>query len=66
MSAHIIRSKRLLAEKVHEFWVEAPLIARKRKAGQFVIVRMNDRGERIPLTIKRRHIRPDSDTVTIE
>jgi ferredoxin--NADP+ reductase len=51
MPQHVIHSRRILAEKVHEFWVEAPLIARKRKAGQFVIVRMNDRGERIPLTI---------------
>lgn len=34
-----------------EFWIEAPLIARKRKAGQFVIIRGYEQGERIPLTI---------------
>ena len=51
MSNHIIHSRRLIADKVHEFWAEAPFIARKRKAGQFVIVRTHERGERIPLTI---------------
>jgi ferredoxin/flavodoxin---NADP+ reductase len=48
---HKIHSTRVLAEKVHEYWVEAPLIARKYRAGQFVIIRLNDHGERIPLTV---------------
>jgi ferredoxin--NADP+ reductase len=48
---HIIHSTRLLAEKIHEYWVEAPLIARKYKAGQFVIIRIHDHGERVPLTV---------------
>lgn len=40
-----------LAPDVKRFVLEAPRIARKRQAGQFVIVRLYDRGERIPLTI---------------
>jgi ferredoxin--NADP+ reductase len=40
-----------LAPDVKRFVIEAPRVARKRQAGQFVIVRVYDRGERIPLTI---------------
>jgi ferredoxin--NADP+ reductase len=40
-----------LAPDVKRFVVEAPRVARKRRAGQFVLVRIYDRGERIPLTI---------------
>ncbi|MDQ1256383.1 MAG: NADPH-dependent glutamate synthase, partial [Candidatus Hydrogenedentes bacterium] len=46
-----IRSKRELAEKIKGFVVEAPLIARKAQPGNFVLVRGDERGERIPLTI---------------
>jgi ferredoxin/flavodoxin---NADP+ reductase len=42
---------RFLAPDVKRFTIQAPRIAAKRKAGQFVIVRLHDRGERIPLTI---------------
>jgi len=48
---HVIRSKQPLAPGVVRFWVDAPAIARKRRPGQFVIVRIHERGERIPLTI---------------
>jgi len=40
-----------LAENIKRFVIEAPKIAAKRKAGQFVIIRLKDGGERIPLTI---------------
>jgi len=40
-----------LAPDVKRFRVEAPRVARRRKAGQFVIIRLHDQGERIPLTI---------------
>jgi ferredoxin--NADP+ reductase len=40
-----------LAPDIKRFVIEAPRIARKRQAGQFVIVRVHPRGERIPLTI---------------
>ena len=43
--------------------VEAPRVARKRKAGQFVIVRVHEHGERIPLDDCR--LRPESGTITI-
>ena len=47
-----ILSKRLLSEEVYRIEVEAPLVARERRAGQFVIVQSDDEfGERIPLTI---------------
>ena len=42
---------RFLAPDVKLFRVEAPRIARKRQAGQFVIVRLHEAGERIPLTL---------------
>jgi ferredoxin--NADP+ reductase len=40
-----------LAPDIKRFAIEAPRVARKRRAGQFVIVRVHDHGERIPLTI---------------
>ena len=43
--------KEQFSENVFRLDVEAPLIARSRKAGHFVIVRVCERGERIPLTI---------------
>ena len=47
-----ILSKQRLSENVYRMDIEAPLIAKNRKAGQFVIIMVDaDRGERIPLTI---------------
>lgn len=46
-----IVSKEQFSEKVFKLVVEAPLIARSRKAGHFVIVRVGEKGERVPLTI---------------
>ncbi|MCM1163784.1 MAG: sulfide/dihydroorotate dehydrogenase-like FAD/NAD-binding protein [Muribaculaceae bacterium] len=46
-----IISKEHFSEKVVKFEVEAPLIARSRRPGHFVIVRTGEGGERIPLTI---------------
>ena len=40
-----------LVPNVHLFKIEAPAVASKAQAGQFIIVRMDDKGERIPLTI---------------
>src|SRR5262249_38841566 len=40
-----------VAPDIKRFVIEAPRVARKRQAGQFVIVRVYERGERIPLTI---------------
>ena len=46
-----IVSKEQFSEKVFKFVVEAPLIAKSRRAGHFVIVRVGEHGERMPLTI---------------
>ncbi|HOV50745.1 MAG TPA: sulfide/dihydroorotate dehydrogenase-like FAD/NAD-binding protein [Candidatus Cryosericum sp.] len=48
---NIIRTKEQLGPNVTKYVVDAPLVAAHRKPGQFVIIRVSDRGERIPLTI---------------
>ena len=46
-----ILSKEQFSENVFKFIVEAPLIAKSRKAGHFVIIKIGEKGERVPLTI---------------
>ena len=46
-----IKSAEFLPPAIKKFIIEAPKIASKRKAGQFVIIRIKEGGERIPLTI---------------
>ena len=46
-----IVSKKILTPDITQISVEAPLIAKKAKAGQFIILRVDENGERIPLTI---------------
>ena len=46
-----IIKKEKLVENIDRFYLKAPLIAKKGKAGQFVVIRINEEGERIPLTI---------------
>ncbi|MCL6635085.1 MAG: sulfide/dihydroorotate dehydrogenase-like FAD/NAD-binding protein [Peptococcaceae bacterium] len=46
-----ILKKEILAPTLNLFEIEAPLVARKAQAGQFVILRIHEEGERIPLTI---------------
>ncbi len=46
-----IIEKKILNEAVVQFQIEAPLIARKAKPGQFIILRVDEDGERIPLTV---------------
>ena len=46
-----IVSKEHFSANVVKLEVEAPLIARSRKAGHFVIVKVGEKGERMPLTI---------------
>ena len=48
---------------IKQFVIEAPRIARKQRPGQFVILRLREKGERIPLTIKSAD--PTAGTVTI-
>jgi ferredoxin--NADP+ reductase len=54
---------RFLAPEVKLFRIQAPRIARKRKAGQFVIVRVHEEGERVPLTIADSD--PETGTITL-
>ncbi len=46
-----IVSKKVLNPTVVEMKIEAPFVAKKAKAGQFIILRVDEEGERIPLTI---------------
>ncbi len=61
-----ILEARFLAPEVKLFRVEAPLIAKKRKAGQFVIIRVSDIGERIPLTIANSNNEEGSITIIVQ
>ena len=60
---HEITEKRKLAHLVVELKLKAPAIAKKRKAGQFVVLRINEHGERVPLTIVDSD--PEKGTITI-
>ncbi len=55
-----------LAPRVFKIVAEAPQIAKKRKAGQFVIIRVGDKGERIPLTIADADIEKGTITLIIQ
>jgi ferredoxin--NADP+ reductase len=46
-----IVEKKILAPTITKYVIEAPYVAKKRKAGNFVIIRLEETGERIPLTI---------------
>jgi ferredoxin--NADP+ reductase len=52
-----------LGTNVKQFEIAAPRIARKQKPGQFVIIRVHESGERIPLTIKTSN--PQRGTITL-
>ncbi len=58
-----IVNAQFIAPGIKRFVINAPRIARKQRPGQFVIVRVNETGERIPLTIERSD--PESGTVNI-
>ena len=54
------------SEKVFLFEIEAPLIAKSRKAGNFVIVRVGENGERMPLTIAEADIEKGTITIVVQ
>jgi len=60
---HRILRRQQLSENVFRFEIEAPRIARKRQGGQFVILRLHERGERFPLTIADAD--PDQGSITL-
>ena len=56
----------ILAEKVNRYRIHAPEIARRRKAGQFIILRIDEDGERIPLTIADADPRAGTLTLVVQ
>jgi ferredoxin/flavodoxin---NADP+ reductase len=58
-----IQHAEFLAPGIKRFVIEAPRIARKQKPGQFVILRLYEQGERIPITIE--HSDPERGTIRI-
>ena len=61
-----IVGKEHFSENVVKFEVEAPLIAKSRKAGHFVIVRVGEKGERIPLTIADADVEKGTITLVVQ
>lgn len=61
--AAILEKKLLRAPDVFYFRIAAPLISKKARPGQFVIVRLHDQGERIPLSLA--DIDPDRETISL-
>ena len=51
MKKYEIAKKKTLTPEISQISVYAPLVAKKAKAGQFIILRVDEEGERIPLTI---------------
>ena len=58
-----ILDARPVGQNIRQLVIEAPRIARKQRPGQFVMLRLHSRGERIPLTIKSSD--PEAGTITI-
>ena len=61
-----IISKRFFSENVAELVIEAPLIARSRRAGHFVMVRVDEHSERMPLTIADADIERGTITLVVQ
>ena len=61
-----IVKKHRFSEKVFLFEIEAPLIAKSRKAGNFVIVRVDEKGERMPLTIADADVAKGTITLVVQ
>lgn len=61
-----IVAKEYFSPKVVKLEVEAPLIAHSRKAGHFVIVRVGEKGERMPLTIAAADVQKGTITLVVQ
>ena len=61
-----ILSKRFFSDNVAELVVEAPLIARSRRAGHFVIIRVDAQSERVPLTIADADVEKGTITLVVQ
>ena len=60
-----IVAKEYLSERVVRFEVEAPLIAKSRRAGHFVIVRVGKKGERVPYTIASANVQAGNRVISV-
>ncbi len=58
--------KEQFSDKVYLFEIEAPLIAKSRKAGNFIIIRVDKNGERVPLTIADADIEKGTITIVVQ
>ena len=61
-----ITEAKFLAPDIKLFKIAAPQIAEKREAGQFVIIRIDEHGERIPLTIADSNINDGTVTIIVQ
>lgn len=61
-----IIAKKVLAPNVKLIKVKAPLISKKALPGQFVVLRIHEKGERIPLTIADRDLNEESITIVFQ
>ncbi|MFI3266319.1 MAG: sulfide/dihydroorotate dehydrogenase-like FAD/NAD-binding protein [Rikenellaceae bacterium] len=61
-----ILSKKVLAPEIYSMEIEAPRIARSALPGQFIIMRVGEKGERIPLTVADYDAEKGSVTVVIQ
>ena len=58
--------KKMLSPEIKLYKIRSPLIAKKRKAGQFVVVRLDQKGERFPLTIADSDPREGTITLVVQ
>jgi len=61
-----ILEKRTLGPQIREYVIEAPEVARAAKAGQFIVLRLHEKGERIPLTIVDTDPRTGGVTIVVQ
>lgn len=61
-----ILSKKTLGSKVREYVIDAPEIAKSAKSGQFIVLRLHERGERIPLTVVEADQKTGGVTIVVQ
>ncbi|BDC35869.1 MAG: sulfide/dihydroorotate dehydrogenase-like FAD/NAD-binding protein [Candidatus Methanoliparum thermophilum] len=66
MKNYDIKKRKTLAENIKLFEIEAPLIAKNAKPGNFVILRIDDHGERIPVTITDSDVENGTITIVVQ
>jgi ferredoxin--NADP+ reductase len=66
MSMFTIVEAKFLGPNVKQFEIEAPRISRAQRPGQFIILRLNEHGERIPLTIKASDVARGTITIVVQ